>query len=68
MCDVREIEVTRLSSGWIRVSGPGPCNWAQVPYFSVTMEELEEYSFPEASQKFVNSAYRVLNQDTRGVS
>ena len=68
MCNVEDIKVKRLSSGWVLVSGRGPCNWAQAPYLPTALEELEKYAFPEASRAFLSAAYRFLNQDTRGKS
>lgn len=43
------INVERLSTGYLRAQGPGPCNWAQWPE---TREVEDGDFFPEASEGF----------------
>jgi hypothetical protein len=50
------ITAERLPSGYWRVSGRGPCNWAQVPHWPCSREVIEEHAFPEASTDFIREA------------
>jgi hypothetical protein len=52
------LTVKKLSSGYFLVRGDGPCNWAQVPHWPATLEEIREHAFPEASEEFILEASR----------
>lgn len=48
-CVAPPIKVERLSTGYLRAQGVGPCNWAQWP----ETRDLEDGDFfPEASDNF----------------
>lgn len=47
-----QIKFEHLSSGYVHIRGNGPCNWAQVPFWPCSAEELELGMFPEAGETF----------------
>lgn len=51
------ITITKLDSGYFRVQGHGPCNWAQPPYWPCSEEVIREHAFPEASEEFIRAAF-----------
>lgn len=50
------ISVKKLSTGYYRVRGDGPCEWAQPPHWPCSEETLREHAFPEASERFIAAA------------
>jgi hypothetical protein len=46
------ITVSRLPSGCYRLSGPSPCDWAQVPHWPCDEKTLREHALPGASETF----------------
>lgn len=47
------ITVQRLSSGYVRLQGNGPCEWAQPPHWPCDKTTLRAHAFPEASESFL---------------
>lgn len=52
------ITITKLSTGYYHVRGDGPCNWAQLPHWPATEQEIRKHAFPEASETFIREATR----------
>ena len=52
------IEAKRLESGFWRVQGNGPCEWAQPPHWPCSEAMLRQSAFPEASESFIRDAMR----------
>ena len=50
------LKIKPLPSGYVRVAGNRPCNWAQVPAWPCTAEELQKGIFPEAGSSFRETA------------
>ena len=48
-----EIFVQPLSTGYFRIQGEGPCEWAQVPNWPCDEQTIRDHAFPEASEKFI---------------
>lgn len=51
-----KLDIQKLSSGYIRLQGNGPCNWAQVPYWPCDEDTIRAGAFPEASEDFIDAA------------
>jgi hypothetical protein len=45
--------VQKLSSGYYRIQGIGPCNWTQPPNWPCDEATLRAHAFPEASERFL---------------
>lgn len=52
------LQIDRLSSGYWRIQGDGPCNWAQPPYWPCDEKTLRDHAFPEASEDFIKECMR----------
>lgn len=59
----RKITVQRLSSGFYRIQGRGPCEWAQVETWPCSEEELRRQAFPEASEAFIRAAMSAAGKE-----
>lgn len=57
------ITVTRLESGYFRIAGIGPCEWAQPSRWPCSEDELRASAFPEASECFICAAMRVAQDE-----
>lgn len=57
------IDATKLQSGYWRISGIGPCNWAQVPTWPCDEATFREHAFPQASEEFIHEAMRQARED-----
>jgi len=57
------IRVERLASGYVKLSGSGPCEWAQPPVWPCSEEVLRAHAFPEASEGFIRSALRSIEKE-----
>lgn len=53
------IRITELDTGYWRISGNGPCEWAQPPHWPCDEQTLRDSAFPEASEKFITEAMTV---------
>ncbi len=53
-----KITEKRLSSGFWKITGEGPCNWAQPPLWPCSEATLRAHAFPEASEQFIHDAMR----------
>ncbi len=60
-----EVTWKKLDSGYYRIQGEGPCNWAQVPPDWRYWDGLEEHAFPEACKDFFDSVYKMLEEGGR---
>ena len=47
------ITIKRLSSGYYRINGRGPCNWSQVPEWPCDEATIRSCTFSEASEVFI---------------
>lgn len=52
------MRIDRLSSGYWRIQGDGPCEWAQPPFWPCDEATLREHAFPEASERFICECMR----------
>lgn len=58
------MNIKRLESGYYRIEGTGPCEWAQVPYWPCDEQTIRQHAFPEASERFIADAMRAAEQET----
>jgi hypothetical protein len=57
------ITVQKLSSGYYHVRGDGPCEWSQPPHWPCSEDVLRTHAFPEASERFIQSALEAMPED-----
>ena len=55
------IRLKQLSTGHWHIRGDGPCNWAQVPNWPTTADELRKHAFPGASTQFLQETTDLSN-------
>lgn len=61
------VRVQKLPSGYVRIQGNGPCEWAQPPYWPCDEKTLREHTFPEASEKFIRECLSQIEECGSGV-
>ena len=54
-----EIFIEKLSTGYTFLGSSGICNWAQVPTWPCSEEELRASAFPEASEEFIQACIKL---------
>lgn len=57
-----DLTIRRLSSGWWHVRGRGLCNWAQVPSWPCTDDDLTAGTFEEAGDSFRRTLRRARDR------
>ena len=57
------ITIKWLSSGYVRLQGPGPSEWAQVPRWPCDEMTLSDGTFFEASDYFRSQCLAALNAE-----
>ena len=60
------IRIRRLSSGYFHIRGAGPTNYAQVPEWPCTADQLREGTFAEAGPGFREAAEQARLEAVRG--
>ena len=59
----RIVKIKRLPSGYWRICGVGPCNWAQPPTWPCDEASLRLHAFPEASETFIRFALAAAEEE-----